>query len=78
MRCPTCQAVLEEGKPVILRQGAQSKIKHYNRVCIYAIERGKDCINNVRLTDKNLSWDAEFKQLESDFQQTYNYLIQEM
>jgi len=78
MRCLTCSAILEDDKPVILRQGNQSKIKHYNRVCKYAIEREKDCINNVRITDESLSWDAEYERLEKDFKQKYDYLIQEM
>lgn len=77
-RCPTCFAVLQDNKPVILRQGTQSKIKHYNRVCKYAIEKDKPCINNVRLIDNSLTWDAEFKKLEEDFKQKYDYLIQEM
>jgi uncharacterized C2H2 Zn-finger protein len=78
MRCPTCSAILEDDKPVILRQGNQSKIKHYNRVCKYAIERDKSCINNIRITDESLSWEAEYERLEKDFKQKYDYLIQEM
>lgn len=77
-RCSTCFAILQENKPVILSQGTQSKIKHYNRVCVYAIERGKPCINDIRLIDNSLTWDAEYKRLEQDFKQKYDYLIQEM
>ena len=74
-RCPTCFAILEdENQMVILACGNQTKIKHWNRVCTYAVEREKPCINNIRITDKSLSWDAAYERLEKDF----NYLIQEM
>jgi uncharacterized C2H2 Zn-finger protein len=78
MICSTCGAILEDDKPVILRQGNCTKLKLYNRVCLYAIERGKDCINDIRVIDKSQSWDAEYERLEKDFKQKYDYLIQEM
>ena len=76
MRCQTCQAVVTEND-VILSRGKQSLVKHYNRVCKYALERGKLCCNQCRIRDDSLSWEAELDQLEVDLNNAMNYLKSE-
>ncbi len=76
MRCETCQAVVTENN-VILSRGKQSLVKHYNRVCKYALERKKVCSNQCRIRDDSLSWEAEFKQLDVDLNKAINYLKSE-
>lgn len=77
MKCNSCGAIVDGQKKVILSQGSWSPVKHYNRVCRYALERNKLCENTVRIKDDNLTWEAENKQIEKDFDNLYNYLLSE-
>ena len=77
MKCNSCGAIIDGQKKVILSQGTWSPVKHYNRVCQYALQRGKSCENTVRIKDDNLTWEAENKQIEKDFDNLYNYLLSE-
>ena len=57
MFCNACGATINN-QTVILRKGEQTKIKHYNRVCKYAIEKGKLCVNDCRIIDDRLGWES--------------------
>ena len=77
MRCKSCLAIVESGKDVILSQGKWSEVKHYNRVCKYALERGKPCSNSVRITDNSLSWESLENQTKQEFDNLFNRLSME-
>ena len=77
MKCNTCFAVVESGKEIILSQGKWNAVKHYNRVCKYALERGKPCCNSVRITDDSLSWESLDNQTKQEFSRLYDRLIME-
>jgi hypothetical protein len=72
-KCPTCTTTID-GCQAILRQGKWDTIKLYNRVCIYAIARGKPCINPTKIQEKNLTWEAEYAKTDEEFNRKMDYL----
>ena len=78
MKCITCLAIVESGKDVILSQGKWSGVKHYNRVCKYALDRGKPCCNSVRITDDSLSWESLDNQTKQEYNKLFNRLSMEL
>jgi len=77
MRCSTCQSVLTEND-VILSRGKWSHIKHYNRVCKYALAKNKPCINQCRISEQSLTWEAEAKRLDSEMLRLFKYMEKEI
>lgn len=57
MKCSTCTATINESN-VHLAVGSWTKKKHFNRICKYALERGKPCINNCKEVDPSLNWEG--------------------
>lgn len=66
MICQGCSAKVTE-KEVILSVGRWSKVKHFNRVCKYALKRGKPCANDCRISDPTLTWEAQEKAFTEQF-----------
>jgi hypothetical protein len=57
MKCSTCTAIVNE-VDVKLTVGSWSKKKHFNRICKYALERGKPCINDCQEINTRLNWEG--------------------
>lgn len=74
-----CTAFVTDDKVILSQPDASwSKVKHYNRVCKYALERGKPCENNCRIRDDELSWEASHKQFEEMYQKALNRIELEL
>jgi hypothetical protein len=73
MICESCSAKVTD-TDVILAVGRWSKLKHFNRVCKYALERGKPCCNHVRILDPELTWEYQDQQTQKEMQNNWDHL----